>query len=144
MFTTSQKEVFQPIWMFSFRWLCGGLVLQQTENNEKKFLAETNQENSEQQNLGAKPKNAKKKKQHRNMHLTWRIYFTRICLRSAQTVKKRGIKNNRPSLDNQPSALRICYWTLQLDFFCSQLRRISRILAVQVKSDEIITGRYKG
>jgi len=84
------------------------LVLQQTENNEKKFLAETNQENSEQQNLGAKPKNAKKK-QHRNMHLTWRIYFTRICLRSAQTVKKRGIKNNRPSLDNEPSALRICY-----------------------------------
>ena len=84
------------------------------------------------------------KKQHGNMHLTWRIYFTRTCWRSAQTVKKRGIKNNRPSLDNQPSALRIYYWTLQLDFFALRLRRISRILAVQVKSDEIITGRYKG
>lgn len=74
MFTTSQKEVFQPIWMFSFRWLCGGLVLQQTENNEKKFLAETNQENSEQQNLGAKPKNAKKK--NNTETCTWPGEFT--------------------------------------------------------------------
>ena len=86
-----------------------------------KFLAETNQENREQQNRGAKPKNAEKTTQKHAPDLANLLYKN---IRSAQTVKKRGIKNNRPSLDNQPSALRIYYWTLQLDFFALRLRRI--------------------
>lgn len=100
MFTTSQKEVFQPIWMFSFRWLCGGLVLQQTENNEKKFLAETNQENSEQQNLGAKPKNAKKTTQKHAPDLANLLYknmFT-VCTNGEKTRnKKQPTKSRQPT-----------------------------------------------
>lgn len=101
MFTTSQKEVFQPIWMFSFRWLCGGLVLQQTENNEKKFLAETNQENSEQQNLGAKPKNAKKKTTQKHApdlaNLLYKNMFT-VCTNGEKTRnKKQPTKSRQPT-----------------------------------------------